>query len=265
MYQSNLPDKLKVVGLKEKEAVIYAYLVEMGGAYPSKISEDTKINRITVYKILEILSVRGYVAEVQKKNKLYYYPESSQKFLRTIKEQIDIAEDAYEKAKKIAPEIEGLLKLSEGKPRVTFYEGKEEVIKAYMTQVEGKGGYELRAFANTTELKKFMPWKTFREYIKTKERKHITARGIIPDDSSDRSFIKDTHAGIKSVYQPTARYIPKGIFPFKGEIIIYQDSRVQFVKFDEVHPIAVIIEDKIIHDMMQMVFELAWVGAKNNK
>ena len=263
MYKSNLSEKLRGLGLKEKDALVYSYLIESGGAYPSKISEATKINRITVYKILETLSIRGYVSEVQKKNKLYYYPESSQKFLRTIKNQIYVAEESYEKAKKIAPEIEGLLKLSDGKPKVSFYEGKDEVIGAYITQVEGKGDYELCAFANTAELKKFMPWKIFREYIKAKESKHITARGIIPDDAPDKNFIQDTHTGIKDAYRPKIRYIPKAIFPFKGETIIYQETKIQFVKFDDMHPISVIIEDKMLHDMMQMIFELAWLGAKS--
>ncbi len=146
--------------------------------------------------------------------------------------------------------------------RVTFYEGKEEVIKAYVSQIDGKGGYELLAFANTTELKKFMPWKTFRDYIEMKEKKKITARGIIPSGSTDLDFIKDTHLGITEKYKPLTRYIPEAIFPFKGEIIIYQETKVQFVKFDELHPIAVIIEDSMIHNMMKMIFELAWKGAE---
>lgn len=257
-----LTEKLRKTGLKEKEALIYAYLIETGGAYPSQIAQDTKINRSSVYVTLDTLCIRGFVGEVEKKKKLFYYPEPAQKFLRSIKDQIELAEDSYERAKKLAPEIEGILKLSEGKPRVTFYEGKEEVIKAYISQIDGKGNFELLAFANTTELKKFMPWKTFREYIQNKEKKHITARGIIPDDAEDLAFIADTHLGIGEKYRPTARYISKEIFPFKGEVIIYQENKVQFVKFDELHPIAVIIEDTMIHDMMKMIFELAWTGAE---
>jgi sugar-specific transcriptional regulator TrmB len=257
-----LQEKLRKTGLKDKEALVYAYLIETGGAYPSKIATHTKINRSTVYMILDTLTIRGFVGEVEKKKKLFYYPEPAQKFLRTMKDQIHIAENLYEHAQKLVPEIEGILKLSEGKPRVTFYEGKDEVIKAYFSQIDGKGNFELLAFANTTELKKFMPWKIFRNYIETKEKKKITARGIIPNDAKDLDFIKDTHTGITPKYKPTTRYVPKEIFPFKGEIIIYQQNKVQFVKFDDVHPIAVIIEDTMIHDMMKMIFELAWIGAE---
>ena len=40
-------DKLKKTGLEEKEATIYGYLVETGGAFPSEIAESTKINNGT--------------------------------------------------------------------------------------------------------------------------------------------------------------------------------------------------------------------------
>lgn len=257
-----LQEKLRKTGLKDKEALIYSYLIETGGAYPSAIARDTKINRSTVYVLLDTLCIRGFVGEIEKKKKLFYYPESAQKFLRNMKDQIQIAEDLYEHAKKVVPEIEGILKLSEGKPRVTFYEGKYEVIKAYVSQIDGRGNFELLAFANTTELKKFIPWKTFRDYIETKEKKKITARGIVPSGAADLDFIKDTHLGITEKYKPTVRYVSEAMFPFKGEIIIYQENKVQFVKFDELHPIAVIIEDSMIHDMMKMIFELAWKGAE---
>ncbi len=262
MYTSIFIDKLKASGFEQKEAVVYSYLLEYGGGYPSQIADKTQINRVTVYKILTTLCVQGVVAEVEKRKKLYYYPESVSKFIRVTKQKVTLAEDAYEKALKLMPEIEGLLQSHDGKPRVTFYEGKDRVIEAYMTQVEGKGSYELCAFASTDHLKSFLPWKKFREYIKLKEKYHITARGIIPDTSINKKFLDDTHMGIKEKYKPIIRYVSKDIFPFKGEIVMYKNTKILFVKFDEVNPIAVIIEDQMIHNMMKMIFELAWATAK---
>ena len=61
---------------------------------------------------------------------------------------------------------------------------------------------------------------------------------------------------------PIARYVPREIFPFSGEIVIYGSNKVLIVKFDERAPIAVIIEDEMIHNMMRMIFELSWTQAK---
>ena len=255
-------DKLKKTGLEEKEATIYGYLVETGGAFPSEIAESTKINRSTVYKTLGILSVRGLVGEVEKKKKLFYFPESPAKFLRSAKTKIGLAEDAYKKATELVPELEGLFQTHEGKPRVTFYEGKDQVVDAYMTQVQEKKKYELLAWASTDHLQSFLPPKTFREYIKLKEKYGITARGIIPDAPTNKKFLNETHAGIKKNIMPIARYVPREIFPFSGEIVIYGSNKVLIVKFDERAPIAVIIEDEMIHNMMRMIFELSWTQAK---
>ena len=134
MTNEFIVDKLKRTGLEEKEAQIYGYLVETGGSFPSEIAEATKINRSTVYKTLGILSVRGLVGEVEKKKKLFYFPESPAKFLRSMKSKISIAEDAYKKASELVPALEGLFQSHDNKPRVTFYEGKDQVIRAYMTQ-----------------------------------------------------------------------------------------------------------------------------------
>ena len=259
---NDLKEKLVLAGFKEKEAVIYTYLVYTGGAYPSKIAKDTSINRSSVYQILTSLTIRGFVGEIEKKKKLFYYPESVNKFLRSVKESIYVAENNYERAQKVSPIIEGLLKISSDKPRVVFYEGKEEVIQAYLSQIEGKGNFELLSFANTDKLKDFLPWKIFREYIDTKEKKKITARGIVPKVAISNDFIKNTHTGIKNKYKPVIKYVENEKFPFPGEIIIYGENKVQFVKFDSVHPISVIIEDKVIHDFMKMIFELAWQGIK---
>lgn len=262
MYNGFIAEKLKKAGLEEKEATVYGYLVQTGGSFPSEIAEGTKLNRSTVYKILGALSIRGIVAEVEKKKKLFYYPESPNKFLRSIKTRVRLAEDSYEKATELLPELEGLFKSSDSKPRVTFYEGKDQVVAAYMKQVEEKKKYELLAFASTDHLKAFLPPKVFREYIKLKEKYGITARGIIPDAPTNRKFLEETHGDIKKHIVPQARYVSKEIFPFAGEIVMYGGNKVLIVKFDEHSPIAVIIEDQTIHNMMKMIFELSWASAK---
>ena len=153
--------------------------------------------------------------------------------------------------------------MGNSKPKVTFYEGKEQVIAAYMTQVEIKKNYELVSFASANDLENFLPSKVFKEYISLKNKYNITVRGIVPDSPSNKKFLERTHGFVKEKIVPVIRYVPEKLFPFPGEICMYQDSKVLIVKFDKDHPIAVIVEDKMIHDMMKMIFELAWSGTKN--
>ncbi|MBP6865942.1 MAG: hypothetical protein KBC12_00130 [Candidatus Pacebacteria bacterium] len=260
-----LIDKLKQAGLEAKEASIYGFLVETGGAFPSAIAEQTKINRSTVYKMLIALSVKGLVAEIEKKKKLFYYPASPARFLRQAKQKIVLAEESYEKALKVLPELEGLFRSSESKPRVTYYEGKDQVVQAYMTQVEEKKSYELVSFASTNHLEAFLPPKVFKEYISLKNKYNITVRGIVPSTSDSSGFLERTHRNVKKSIVPVIRFVPHNLFPFSGEICMYQETKVLIAKLDGTNPIAVIIEDKAIFNMMKAIFELSWVGAKHIK
>jgi sugar-specific transcriptional regulator TrmB len=93
-------EKNNKIGLTDKESAVYSTLLELGGAYPSKIAEKTKINRSTVYKILLDLSVKGLVSEIQKKGKLFYQIENPDKLARYLKDKVTIANDQFEKAQK---------------------------------------------------------------------------------------------------------------------------------------------------------------------
>src|SRR3989344_9040306 len=95
---ADLPATLEKIGLSEKEALIYASLITLGGAFPSKIAEHAKLNRTSVYKILVDLSVKGLVSEIKKRNKIFYQVEKPDKLLRYAKSQVTLAHDRVEKA-----------------------------------------------------------------------------------------------------------------------------------------------------------------------
>ncbi len=258
---SKIIDKIKKLGLSDKEAVVYAYLLSSSGAYPSKIASDTKNNRSTVYKILMSLSVKGLANEVERGKKIFYQPEPLSKLERYVQYQVERAEDARNTVTKILPELESMFSNAEN-PRVSFYKGKEQVVQAYLRHVQVDKPYKMTAFANVQNLKKFLPDRVFSFYKKEKERIGITARGITSSHEYSYQFQKDTHSGIKKSIWPELRFIPEDIFPFPAEMTMFDDNKVSIVKFDEENPIAIIIEDKMVHDMMNMLFEYIWNHSK---
>src|ERR1035437_9501454 len=123
METNNLPSTFEKIGLSQKEALVYSTLIELGGAYPSKIAEGTKLNRSTVYKILLDLSVKGLVSEIKKKNKIYYQTEKPSKLLRYAKGQVTLANDHLETVQKLIPDLEGMYSLFSNKPKISYFEG----------------------------------------------------------------------------------------------------------------------------------------------
>lgn len=260
--QTKIISELKRAGLKQKEAQIYAALLELGGAYPSKIAEYTKMNRSTVYKILDELVIKGLVSELQKGKKLYYQIEKPEKLVRYAKSRIRLAKNRLENAKKVLPELEGLFAMTPHKPKVRFYEGLDGVLKVYSDHVDVKESYEMLAFSNASEYLKFIPKKHQREYTKKKEKMNIKTRGIVPDTKIDKKYNEIAYSHTDKKIWPKIRYIPVKMFPYQGEITIYGKDRVSLINFREKAYIGVIIEDQDIHDMMAAIFELSWIGAK---
>lgn len=265
MVNDDITSSLVQVGLSEKSATVYAFLLGAGGAYPSTIAEATKLNRSTIYKILTDLSVKRLVVEVVKGKKLYFQAERPARFLRFVEDAAKQAESAFLRAKQLLPEMEGIYSLTPNKPKIRFFENREGLRSIFEDHVAVKKKYEMLGFANAAELEKFMTPEFLRRYIKKKERIGIITRGILPNTALDLSFDARLYAGIRKSIHIDIRHIPAEEFPFNGEITIYGTNKVSIINFDKVHLVGIIIEDQAIHDMMTRIFELAWRGAKYKK
>lgn len=256
MYE--LAKKIELLGLTEKESVVYAYLLSVSGAYPSDIADKTKINRSTVYKTLISLSIKGLVAEIKKGKKIFYQSETPKKIKSLVRYKLEEAELIADRADKILPVLEGFFNKSSGRPGVTYYEGRDAVINAYLKHIHVEKGYEMLAFVSVVDLKKFLPQKTLRFYIKEKERLNITAKGITSSDQESDSFNKELFSAVKKSIWPEFRHLNKELFSFPAEITLFDQNKISIVKFDELNPIAVIIEDQIFFDMLKTIFFIVW-------
>lgn len=253
-----LVQQLEKAGFNNKEALVYVSLLELGGAYPSRIAEYSGLKRSTVYSVLTTLSIRGIVNEIEKRNKIYFQIEKPEKLTRYTESRIRRAEEEAEKAKLILPDIEGLFGSLGTRPKVTYFENIEEIMSIYQDMVSTDKKYEMLAFSNAKEFEYVFPDKFFENFRRAKEKIGITTRGIIPETPDDRVFNDKFYSGYKKEVIPEIRYVSKEKFPFKGEIIIYKDKKIAIVNLNKECLTGTIIEDETIYGMMKMIFELAW-------
>lgn len=250
---------LRKAGLSEKAAAVYAYLLETGGAYPSKVAAATKLNRSTVYKVLTELSIQGLVSEIEKGNKLFYQLERPGKLLRHASRRVERAEDELESLKSFFPVIEGLYEQLPSKPRISYFEGAEGVMSVYDDHLSAKG-YEMVGFADTDRIQEFLSPAYFKKYRQAKQRQKVTTRGILPDDGNARSYAEEAYADLDAPYRPQLRFIARERFPFKGEITAYGDAKVSVINLEKREPSAFIVEDASFNKMLRTMFELSWAG-----
>ena len=261
MTNENIVKSLKNTGLSDKETLVYATLLELGGAYPSRIAEVSKLNRSTVYKTLLDLSIKGLVNEIEKRNKLFYQVEKPQKLIRYAKDKVQIANEQLHRAEHALPELEGLFSLTSNKPKVLFFEGPDTVQNICNDMVSGAGNYEMLAFSNAKKFKNYLTPKRLHDFVKSKERLKIKTRAIVPDTKEDRNYNEAVFKGVKKLFWPEIRFIEHGLFPFEAELTIYGTNKVSITKLGGENIIGVIIEDETIHGMLRMIFDLAWKSA----
>lgn len=254
----SLVKSLQKTGFTDKEALVYVSLLELGGAYPSRIAEYSGIKRATTYNVLTTLSVRGLVNEIEKRNKIFYQIDKPHKLTQYSSSRIQIAKEALEKTEKILPDIEQLFSLIGDKPKVLFFEGPDTIYSICQDMISGIGNYEMIAFSNANKFKDAMNPSQLRDFVKAKESLNITTRGILPDNTKNRSYGENVFEGIKKDYWPKMKFVSSEMFPYEAEITVYGKNKVSITKLGGQNIIGVIIEDQIIHDMMKMVFELAW-------
>ena len=80
-------EKLKQLGLSEKETDVYLAILRSGKTTPARVSRDTGINRATVYANAKTLTEKGLISEDLGGKTLYLVAEPVTSFLDTISKE----------------------------------------------------------------------------------------------------------------------------------------------------------------------------------
>jgi HTH-type transcriptional regulator, sugar sensing transcriptional regulator len=241
----NLNKTLEQIGLSEKEAKVYLVLLELREALPSTISKKAGVKRPTTYLILDELVKKGLSSKI-KKGAYYHFQAVS---------PYNLLEDQYQKYhnfEQALPELLNLHKAYAVKPEMSFFEGKEGIIRIMEDTLTSKTDLLCWAdvtLATTTLLKDYYP-----KYIAKKVKNKIWLRGIFCYDQEALKLKKREEEELREVY-----LIPKKDYPFKNEINIYDDKIAIISHQDQ---IGVIIRNKNIADTQRSIFKFAFKYAK---
>lgn len=157
---------LQEIGLNEKEAAIYLALLQVDNDSVVDISKKTKINRSTVYFVLEGLEKKGLVSEVQINKKVHYAAEPPERLETYVERQKVILDEHAARLKDIVPQIKSVQREKGERPLVKYFEGRDGAISAYTEFYDFEKGQEkdgyfalsvdlLFAVFNEAEIKKF--------------------------------------------------------------------------------------------------------------
>lgn len=244
--------ELQNFGLSEKEAKVYLATLELGKASVQQISKKSQVNRATTYVQLESLKNRGLVSLVEKDKKTLYIAESPDKVKKLIeKEKVDVLFKENE-FNKILPNLEAIYNVYKDRPNVRFYEGREGV-EAYRQELLKRPPQIMNII---TPIYSYEDISQAGDAILSLARKIKQYKLIYAADKryEEVDLLGKEHKHIEVKYLPMKKLeVNTEIMIGEEKLWIYKQKGVQ---------LGIVIEDKMIAESFQSIFNLFWSIAK---
>lgn len=238
---------LQEIGLNEKEAAIYLGLLEVDNASVIDVSKKTKINRSTVYVVLEGLMKKGLVSETQIGKKVHYQAESPERLETFVEGQKAIFEEQSKRLKDIIPQIKGIQRATGERPVVKYFEGRESALGSHLLffNTQDKEGVGYFLFDRDLIEEIFKP-NEISSVQKIRPEKQIKAKTLY---TSTKTTLPTSELSERVK-------IDGGKYPLYCDVSIYED-RVQIVTMGK--SIATIfIQSKDVAETLKSLFRLAF-------
>jgi sugar-specific transcriptional regulator TrmB len=246
---------LQKLGLNDKEVQVYLTLLGIGTQPASTIAYRINMPRNTARFHLDRLYEKGFARKSKRGNTQLYTSESPENIIKALEikknkmsEKID---QQINQLQTVSAELKSKMQPTGDRPKITFYEGDEGLIKVYedtLTSTE-----TLRSFANYDTLHGILP-EYFKTYFTRRTKKMIQMRSIHPATKSAQEARKrDKEELRESVLIPADKYF------FSPEIQFY-DNKVSITSLKE--KLGIIIESHEIYEYFVMMFEYIWQAAK---
>ena len=197
---------------------------------------------------------KGIIKKAKKANTQLYTPEEPKNLINLLERQrVDmnsVIDKKVVQLKEVMAELESRYRPESTKPKVTFYEGEDGLIKVYEDTL--KSSEDLRSFANFDSMHGVLP-DYFKTYYKRRVANKINIRSIHPDIPLAREKTENDKKEWRE-----SRLIPANQYWFNPEIQLY-DNKVSITSLKE--RLGIIIESQEIYEAMVVAFELAWKEA----
>lgn len=245
---TELISALKKLGLKESEVLIYLSVLEQGNATVLSIARTTGIKRGTVYEITTSLLDKGFLKATVSEKKRYLIAEDPRIVTAKFKEYTDTLLTHL-------PQLLALQNSNENKPKITFYEGEEEVWQIYEDTL--RTGEPILSYTSVIDVYNLLDPGRIEDYIKRRVEKRIPVKIIALESEASRLWAKRGTQELRDV-----RLIPKEQYNFSADVEIY-GNKVAIVSFKE-DIFGIVIESEQISQMMRSAFELMWEASANH-
>ncbi|MFA7252346.1 MAG: helix-turn-helix domain-containing protein [Candidatus Paceibacterota bacterium] len=233
--------ELEGLGLNDKEIKIYLASLGLGLSTIQNIAKKAGLHRVSAYDFIAALQEKGFINQIIKGKKRYFFSTDPEKILELIK-------DKEKRFEKILPELQALQGKEPQKPKVMYYQGRKAVWQAYFDRIRHREIEENLVFGSSEQIIRDFP-KEYKEFTSERIKRGIKTRIIVERSESgllEKSLSKKELREVKFLPNETK---------LKSNTIIY-GNRVMIVSWESM--MAVIVEDVNNAFNQKTLFNLIW-------
>lgn len=233
-------EALQKVGLNANESKIYLTLLELGPSLAGKISEKSKINRRTVYDVLNSLMNSGLVSFIVKDSRKWFKATDPKVFLEILK-------DNQQALASILPLLQQKSEKSKKVHEATVFKGKKGIITILENLLEYKKIWTLGSHGTS----KLILGPYFELHHKKRKQKKILSKFLLSERLKGSELVNSLPAKVRFFGKDYDSTITTAITDKKIAIIIWVEE-----------PIGVVIESEEVCKSFKNYFEILWQVAK---
>lgn len=121
--------QLKAAGLSDNEAKVYLAMLELGPAPVQEISRKAGVNRPTAYVQIEALKKKHLASTQTRGKKTFFIAESPENLESLLNKESSELEARRAEVLRALPELAAAFVMTDDKPVVRYFEGKEGLVK----------------------------------------------------------------------------------------------------------------------------------------
>lgn len=239
-----LEKTLENLGLSEKEAKTYLALLELGTSTIKPIATSASIKRTAIYYFIDRLVSLGLVTQTEINNRMHYSAVNPDRLF-------EIQNERTEKLSQYLPELQALFNLNPSKPKITYYEGPDQMKNILWEEIGCKKetlyiwpNKDALAMVGGPEFLKMIDEKRIKKGVWVKAIRFKNRDIIFDNSASGAKFLREL------------RFDPFE-FTFTMGMSIYDSGKVAFFSSKK-EGFAVLIESKELEELMRVFFNLLW-------
>jgi HTH-type transcriptional regulator, sugar sensing transcriptional regulator len=252
--KQNLYSSLKELGLTEIESNFYITSLSLGPVTISELAKHLNMSRPNLYKVIAGLERHGLAKfSERKKYKRTFVVESPTVVLERLRKKRESVTQLDQTLVGAMPDLLALYRQGASDTKIKVFEGEEQWMKLFFDVLD-ETNETISFFGAADAFIDMISWETENRWIKKRVKKGIHINVLITP-SSDAETLKskdEEEMRTTRIYRSEIPVVP-GIMLYANKVIIWQPKA----------PLAVLIEDQYIVQMLKSVFGVLWGNVRN--